>query len=217
MKSVLSRTASSSARPLLFHSAKLPFEEVGKKMFCAAAAAAKPRHVKVQIPMYKDSRERIARAKAAEEAQAAHTNQGDDDVSRGTVSFIGLHGCEGKTQIDESVRNLMILLELAKNEGTDAVIDPMAICKLHVDLAHAYHAGRDLEQAVYHYRDAVELLEKQEKTKDNLFRLSRVLNDLSMVLSECEMFEDALQMAKRAMRLRRKSVGTDHTSICECT
>ena len=60
------------------------------------------------------------------------------------------------------------------------------------------------------------LLEKQEKTKDNQFRLSRVLNDLSMVLSECEMFDDALQMAKRAMRLRRRSVGTDHVSICEC-
>ena len=37
-----------------------------------------------------------------------------------------------------------------------------------------------------------------------------------MVLSECEMYDDALQMAKRATRLRRKSVGVDHISICEC-
>ena len=212
----MSKTASSSARPLLLRSNNFPIGNVSKRFFCAAAAA-KPKHVKVQIPMYKDSRERIARERAAEEARLANTNDGEeDDVSKGTVSYIGLHGCESKAQIDESVKNLMILLELAQKEGTDAPIDPMAICKLHVDLAHAFHAGRDLEQAVYHYRDAVDLLEKQEKTKDNQFRLSRVLNDLSMVLSECEMFDDALQMAKRAMRLRRRSVGTDHVSICEC-
>ena len=70
--------------------------------------------------------------------------------------------------------NLKILLELAQRKGSDSIVDPNAIAKMHVDLAHAYHAGGDLEQAVIHYKDAVELIEKQEKNSGNQYRLSRV-------------------------------------------